>query len=271
MSAIFTTVELAADDLPSVGAEQVRMLEAIGREGSISAAARTLGISYKFAWSRVLALDALAGRPLVNRQRGGTQGGGAALTEDGVRFVEAFRRLEAEAGESLRRLLADPLGASLGAHEPPRGFFRTSARNALRGVVVEVESSSVSAKVVLRLPDGQRIEASITEESLRELGVFPGRHALALIKAPFVELTREQEMRGTPLPPNTLRGTVIALRDDPTPEGGLPARTEVVLDIGAGQRLVSVDDRVRLRPLALAMGEEAVARFAASQIILATN
>ena len=101
MTAIIPSVSLAMPDLAPAGTEHVRLLEAIGREGSISAAARAIGLSYKAAWSRVTALNTLAGRPLVTSQRGGAEGGGAALTREGINFVEAFRRLEAETAEWL--------------------------------------------------------------------------------------------------------------------------------------------------------------------------
>ncbi|HRJ61773.1 MAG TPA: LysR family transcriptional regulator, partial [Azospirillaceae bacterium] len=59
-----------------MGETRVRLLEAVGREGSISAAARAVGLSYKAAWDAVDAMNNLFGRPLVGAQTGGRKGGG---------------------------------------------------------------------------------------------------------------------------------------------------------------------------------------------------
>ena len=269
MTAIIPSVSLAMPDLAPAGTEHVRLLEAIGREGSISAAARAIGLSYKAAWSRVTALNTLAGRPLVTSQRGGAEGGGAALTREGINFVEAFRRLEAETADAVRRLFSDPPGPVLEKGLVRGGFFRTSARNALSGVVVGVEEGPLNALVRLRIAGGQMVEAAITRTSLLELGLFPGRHALALIKAPFVHL----------LPPgeggsNRLLGHVVSVEVE---GDGADGRAEVVLDIGPlngpdiGARLVAVTPISRILALGLAPGTVTMAAFEPSQIILATD
>ena len=53
------------------GRDRIRLLEAVGREGSISAAARAIGLSYKAAWDAIDGLNTLFGRPLVEARSGG--------------------------------------------------------------------------------------------------------------------------------------------------------------------------------------------------------
>jgi molybdate transport system regulatory protein len=87
-------------DLPSggkVGPGKVALLEAIGEAGSISGAARVLGMSYPRAWKLVEALDAALGVPVVTRSPGGARGGGAELTEAGRAIIARYRHLEAAA------------------------------------------------------------------------------------------------------------------------------------------------------------------------------
>lgn len=86
-------------DLPSgrVGPGKIALLEAIGREGSISAASRALGMSYPRAWGLVQALDEALGVPVVTRAPGGVKGGGAALTEAGRALILRYRAIEAAA------------------------------------------------------------------------------------------------------------------------------------------------------------------------------
>lgn len=69
---------------------RVVLLERIDQEGSVSAAARSLGMSYSHAWHLVESMNCLAGQPLVQKQAGGKSGGGAILTPVGRRAVQSF-------------------------------------------------------------------------------------------------------------------------------------------------------------------------------------
>jgi molybdate transport system regulatory protein len=74
-----------------LGPGRADLLEGIAETGSISAAGKRMGMSYKRAWSLVQALNVGWGAALVETSRGGAEQGGAALTEDG-RFVLARYR-----------------------------------------------------------------------------------------------------------------------------------------------------------------------------------
>jgi molybdate transport system regulatory protein len=63
-----------------VGARRIALLEAIGEHGSITAAAKTVGLSYKGAWDAVQALNNLFDQALVVSRAGGRQGGAASVT-----------------------------------------------------------------------------------------------------------------------------------------------------------------------------------------------
>ncbi|MFH1057051.1 MAG: LysR family transcriptional regulator [Pseudomonadota bacterium] len=69
---------------------RVVLLERIDREGSLSAAARSMGMSYSHAWNLVEEMNCTAGEPLVAKQTGGSGGGGAVLTEAGRQAVARF-------------------------------------------------------------------------------------------------------------------------------------------------------------------------------------
>ena len=62
-----------------IGARRIALLEAIGAAGSITAAAKSVGLSYKGAWDAVNAINNLADRPLVQGSTGGAGGGGTQL------------------------------------------------------------------------------------------------------------------------------------------------------------------------------------------------
>src|SRR5262249_8414001 len=86
------------------GRDRIRLLECIGREGSISAGARAMGLSYKAAWDAIDALNTLFGQPLIETRAGGQRGGGARLTAAGLRVVETWTRLEGELSRTLQGL-----------------------------------------------------------------------------------------------------------------------------------------------------------------------
>jgi molybdenum ABC transporter molybdate-binding protein len=79
---------------PVVGPDQLVILEAIDRRGSISAAAREVGVSYRRAWELVQGMNEAAGEPLVTTATGGVQGGGARLTPLGRWAVARLRDLQ---------------------------------------------------------------------------------------------------------------------------------------------------------------------------------
>ncbi|WP_439551943.1 winged helix-turn-helix domain-containing protein [Falsiroseomonas sp.] len=95
-------------DLPRgrIGPGKIALLEAIDGEGSISAAGRALGMSYRRAWDLVDATNRLVGTPVVTATPGGHRGGGAALTEAGRALVADYRAIEAAAREAAAPRLA---------------------------------------------------------------------------------------------------------------------------------------------------------------------
>lgn len=82
-------------DAPLIlGPGKAELLERIDRAGSISAAGREMGMSYKRAWSLVEDMNRAFAQPVVDSSRGGAGGGGAALTPAGREVLARFRRLE---------------------------------------------------------------------------------------------------------------------------------------------------------------------------------
>lgn len=87
-----------------VGAEQLRVLEAIDRHGGISAAARATGIPYRRMWELVRGMNEAAGEPLVATATGGVRGGGASLTPLGHWAMAGFRTLQGSLHQTAARL-----------------------------------------------------------------------------------------------------------------------------------------------------------------------
>lgn len=101
------------DEDIAIGPGKVALLEALAQTGSISAAARQLGMSYKRAWLLVDELNRALHRPAVTTASGGSGGGGSTLTPVGEELIKRYRSVEstarvAAAGDiaALTRLLA---------------------------------------------------------------------------------------------------------------------------------------------------------------------
>ncbi len=91
------SIRLVFDDSRMIGPGKAELLERIARCGSIAAAGREMGMSYKRAWMLIETLNAMFREPLVERVRGGPGGGGAELTPAGQEVLALYRAIVAEA------------------------------------------------------------------------------------------------------------------------------------------------------------------------------
>ncbi|WP_092889241.1 winged helix-turn-helix domain-containing protein [Roseicitreum antarcticum] len=77
-----------------MGPGKAALLEGIARTGSIAAAGRAMGMSYKRAWMLTETMNAMFHAPVVSSTRGGPGGGGAVLTDTGQEVLAQYRALE---------------------------------------------------------------------------------------------------------------------------------------------------------------------------------
>jgi molybdate transport system regulatory protein len=81
-------------DHAAVGPGKIALLEAVHASGSLSQAARNLGMSYRRAWLLIASLNASFRKPVARAVTGGRGGGGATLTEFGVELITSYRALD---------------------------------------------------------------------------------------------------------------------------------------------------------------------------------
>ena len=85
----------------AIGPGKADLLAAIVRTGSISAAARQMGMSYRRAWLLVEAMNSAFRQPLVETLTGGEGGGGARVTKLGEEILRRYRAMESRAARSV--------------------------------------------------------------------------------------------------------------------------------------------------------------------------
>ncbi len=263
------TVWLTVDGALLGGRNRIQLLRAVHETGSITQAAKAIGISYKAAWDAVDAMNNLAGAALVERSAGGRGGGRTALTARGVQLVDRYDEIDA-----MHRRFVEHLGA--GATDLARDIdllrtlnMKTSARNHFVGTVVAVRQGAVNDEIELEIAGGHRIVAVVTHESTETLGLAEGATAFALIKASSI-IVAIDVAPGTLSARNQLTGTVSHV------EHGA-VNDEVVLTIGDGSddgpghgsvTIAAIVTSVSAKSLGLKRGAVATALFKASSVIV---
>ena len=243
------------------GTQRIALLAAIGEMGSITGAAKAIGMSYKAAWDAVDAMNNLAGETLVIRSTGGKGGGGTKLTRRALTLIETFRAVERE-----HRLFLERAGAAIAGFNDDwqligRIGMKTSARNQLYGKVSAIRRGSVNDEVSLALPGGETVVAVVTHESTETLGLAVGAEAVALVKASSVLLVADDGTADRLSTRNRLRGKVSAVQ-----RGAVNSEISVTVDGGTVVTVVVTNESADA--MGIAEGLALVAAFKASSVIL---
>ena len=108
-------MRVSIGDQIAIGPGKIALLEALVEQGSITAAAKSLDMSYRRAWLLIDELNRSLAEPAVASATGGQRGGGSELTESGKRLIALYRGVEAQALKAcapdirkLMKLLAKP-------------------------------------------------------------------------------------------------------------------------------------------------------------------
>jgi molybdate transport system regulatory protein len=242
------------------GPGRVELLAAIARTGSISQAAKALGVSYKGAWDAIDAMNNLAGEALVERVAGGKGGGGTRLTARGEQLVRNFRAIEQLHQQFVEQLNRQAGNLSADLNLISRLNMKTSARNQFFGTVSRVQPGAVNDEIDIDIAGGHKIVAIVTHESTDNLALEPGAQAFALIKASSIILVTAAEGARFSAR-NRLEGTISRL----TPGA---VNTEVVLELAGGGSVAAIITNESARTLELAEGRTAAAMFKASSVIV---
>lgn len=158
---------------PLIGKGGAEILEAIDKETSLSKAAETLGMSYRYVWNYIQEIESVMDEQIVDTYKGGKSGGGGAkLTDLGRGLLGEYKQAEIY----LDKVLSNPSGLEV-------RVLKLSARNQLKGKVVAVEKGVITAKVKVEVKMPVTVTAVITKEAVEDLDVKVGDEVTAIVKS----------------------------------------------------------------------------------------
>ena len=243
----------------AISDKRLEVLRRVGQSGSISQAAREVGISYKAAWQAIDTLTNLSGATLVSRTVGGSGGGGASLTAQGLALLAL--------ADALAAARQQVLAAFTGGAQLAGGLgLRTSMRNLLPCTVLSCETVSPADPMVwveVQTAGGAVLTASLTHESADLLGLKAGLPVLILCKATAVSITGGATTAEAPAAATQPRNMSLltGVVDRVTAGNG---RDEVVLALPGGGQWVGFT----ARPQELSVGQAAVAQMPAAALVV---
>ena len=251
---------MGRDEDAQISDVRISLLEKIGETGSITQAAKAVGISYKTAWDAVDAMKNLSGEALVESLTGGKGGGGTRLTEAGQKLVQTYRMIQKEQ-ERFLSSISEGMDDFDNLYKLIRRLsMKSSARNQFFGKVTAIRGGSVNAEVEISLNGEDKIAAVITHESLENLGLKIGSEVWALVKASWVILSTEDSDFKISVR-NRLRGTVSRLA-----KGSV--NSDVILTLAGGNTVSAIVTNDSIEHMGLEVGAKACALFKASSVIL---
>lgn len=239
----------------------IELLHKLDQTGSINSAAKAVGVSYKFAWQKLDQLNNIVSYPLINKQAGGSGGGGTVLTDEGHQLIRYVKLLEKEFSQFMEFFSGNPEDALSTLKTLRRLEMKISGRNVWVGQVIDIEQGVVNSVVNIRLKGGDKISSMITDNSVQRLELSPGKEVLAIVKASCVLL-------GMDIDPdqisarNILTGTIANILSG-------AVNDEVTLDLPGGSTVTSIITSSSVKRLEMMEGNSLSAVIKASDVLLA--
>lgn len=238
--------------------DRLKLLTLVKELGSISSAAKALGVSYKAAWEAVEQINNMSTVPLLERTIGGERGGGTVFTEQGLKFLGFLKEFDGQFQDFLANFGKSSDEMLIRYMQTLR--FSTSANNQFGGRVIGLTLGAVNCEVVLDIGEGDTITAIITNSSAKNMGLALGSEACALINASSIILTKDENLVTSAR--NQLTGTV-GRRE----KGAV--NSEVVIQLSGGKMVTAIITNDSLEKMNLQVGDRATALVKASHVFLA--
>mgnify|MGYP001049408235 CR=1 FL=1 len=153
------------------------LLRKVRETGTLKEAAGALGMSYRYAWGLVRKAEERLGEPLLKAHKGGRGGGGGAeLTEVGLRFLDEFSRIERVVSQLSR----------------DGGWFNEfRTRNRVEGTVTEIAADGSRAEITLRLGEPALLRIRVPRELIAGKEIVRGNRLRVEMTSAVDDLTKE--------------------------------------------------------------------------------
>lgn len=239
----------------------IELLRKLDQTGSINSAAKAVGLSYKSAWLKLEQLNNIVPYPLLNKQTGGSGGGGTALTDEGRQLLHQVSLLEKEFQQFMELFSGNPQEALNTIKTLRRLEMKLSARNVWLGQVVTIDTGVVNSVVNIQLKGGDRISSVITDNSVKRLELAPGKDVMVIVKASCVLLGKEVNPNLISAR-NILTGTVAKIVPG-------AVNDEVTIDLEGGATVTSIITSNSVKRMDLREGAPLSAIIKATDVLLA--
>ena len=239
-----------------LGKGRIELLKNIDTYGSLSKAAKAMNMSYKAAWDSLNEMKNLSSKELIISSSGGSGGGGSKLTKNAKEYIKIYELLYQSQQEFLSAIESHTKNFSDLQTFLQRSSLRTSARNQLFGKIEKLEKGSISSKITIAIDKDIKINSSVTNKSIKELGIKKDKSVFVLIKAPWVKISKEK--RETE---NQIKCTIANIKI----EGNL---AELTLQASSSLTLISVIQTDKFEALHVKAGDKIIASFEPNDTII---
>jgi molybdate transport system regulatory protein len=165
---------------PILGKGGAQILKQIERDCSISKAAVSLGMSYRYVWNYLDRMNKALGESVAETHKGGKSGGGGTrLTRLGRDLMVEYYHLEGHLGGFIS---SEEYGEVM--------FLKISARNKLKGKVIAVVKDGIMAKVKIEVKVPATVTSIISKEAVEDLKIKVGDDVEAIVKATEVMIAK---------------------------------------------------------------------------------
>lgn len=256
---ITSNLILGLENQPFLLEKRIQLLHAISSEGSILKAAKAVPMSYKSAWEAIDSMNNLSPIPIVQKETGGSGGGGTKLTPYGKNLLKTYQILKEEQERFLEKLTQLTNMDNGTVKTIRRLSMHISARNQLFGKIGEIKKAKVNAEVSIVLKSGVVIVSTITNSAVDELGLKVGNEVVAIIKASSVLLTTVLDLQTSAR--NKLQGAITDIKKG-------EVNSQVSIDVGDNDVVVATITTGSVETLELKVGSQVCALIKSSSIIL---
>ncbi len=245
---------LDKDNKGFLGKGRIELLKKIDEHGSLSGAAKAMKMSYKAAWDSLNEMKELSDEKLIVSKSGGKSGGGSKLTTKALQYIKIYELLFKTQHEFLKSIESYTQDVEELQLFLQKNSLRTSARNQLFGSITKIKKGKINSMLTISLNNDLHIDASITNESIKELGIKKDKEVYALIKASWLNITTKKEY-------NSIKGTIKKVQKGQD-------IIEVFLQINEKLTLTAVMDLKKFESLHVEKNQSAYATFRPSDTII---